>query len=264
MGSSSKQLFPVWDSVPVKSGEEGDIQMRSSTHHIATKNRRRSLALLFAAAIAASIGLVGAPPPAHAADAYIALSVGLLNDNPPVKTVGGSAIGPDHDQAGIASLSNCQNNGGNHCVTEVIAKNACAAAAANDFGEMSGASNASLPAAEASAKSMLQNQQGAHVVVSGCASGAAPPPTSEPPPAPKLGPTVSWSPVVGGQVAHITDRSGVSSQCTYSTDNYNRSFALPANSTYDLRIVPAIPQFRNWTVTITCDNGTSTTATTYF
>jgi len=42
------------------------------------------------------------------------------------------------------------------------------------------------------------------------------------------------------------------------------SFALAANSTYDLRIVPAIPQFRNWTVTITCDNGTSTTATHYF
>ena len=62
----------------------------------------------------------------------------------------------------------------------------------------------------------------------------------------------------------ITDRSGVPSQCTYTTDNYNRSFALPANSKYDLRIVPAVRQFRNWTVTITCDNGTSTTATTYF
>ena len=37
-----------------------------------------------------------------------------------------------------------------------------------------------------------------------------------------------------------------------------------ANASYDLRIVPAVPQFRNWTVTITCDNGTSTTATTYF
>jgi hypothetical protein len=29
-------------------------------------------------------------------------------------------------------------------------------------------------------------------------------------------------------------------------------------------MVPAIPEFRNWTVTITCDNGTSTSATTYF
>jgi hypothetical protein len=44
----------------------------------------------------------------------------------------------------------------------------------------------------------------------------------------------------------------------------NRSFALQANFTYDLRIVPAVPQFRNWTVTIKCDNGTSTITTTYF
>ena len=75
---------------------------------------------------------------------------------------------------------------------------------------------------------------------------------------------MSFKTIVGGLVAHITDRSGVSSQCTYVTDGVNRSFALPANSAYDLKIVPAIPQFRNWTVTITCDNGTSTTATTYF
>jgi hypothetical protein len=64
--------------------------------------------------------------------------------------------------------------------------------------------------------------------------------------------------------AHITDRSGVSSQCTYATDNFNRGFGLPANSTYDLRIVPSVPQFRNWNVTITCDNGTTTQASTYF
>jgi hypothetical protein len=238
--------------------------MTPSSHHHATKTRRLRTSWSFAAAIAIAVGLVIAPPAARAADAYIALSVGLLNDNPPVQTVGGSAIGPDRDQAGIASLSNCQNNGGSHCVTQVIAKNECAAAAANDFGEMSGASDASLQNAKNSAMSKLQNQQGAHVVVSGCASGAAPPPPSSPPPAPKQGPTVSWDPVVGGLVAHITDRSGVSSQCTYTTDNFNKSFALPANSTYDLRIVPAVPQFRNWTVTITCDNGTSTTATTYF
>jgi hypothetical protein len=114
---------------------------------------------------------------------------------------------------------------------------------------------------------MLQNQQGAKVIVSGCANGATPPPPNDPPPpppAPKLGPTVSFDTVLGGMVAHITDRSGVSSQCTYATDNYNRGFALPANSKYDLRIVPAVPRFRNWTVTITCDNGTSTTATTFF
>lgn len=36
------------------------------------------------------------------------------------------------------------------------------------------------------------------------------------------------------------------------------------NTTYDLKIVPAIPRFRNWNVTITCDNGTSTQVTHYF
>ena len=101
-------------------------------------------------------------------------------------------------------------------------------------------------------------------MVSGCAGGQSPPPPNDPPPAPLQGPTVSWETVLGGLVAHITDRSGVTSQCTYVTDDYNRSFALAANSTYDLRIVPAVPRFRNWTVTITCDNGTSTTATHYF
>jgi hypothetical protein len=114
---------------------------------------------------------------------------------------------------------------------------------------------------------LLQNQQGAKVIVSGCSNGQAPPPPPDqppPPPAPKLGPTVSWSPVLGGLQAHITDRSGVSSQCTYATDNFNRGFGLPANSTYDLRIVPSVPQFRNWNVTITCDNGTTTQASTYF
>ena len=226
-------------------------------------------AVVLVAAAAAVTGLVGGIEPANAAsDAYIALSIGLLNDNPPVSTVGGSSIGPDQNQAGTASLTNCVNNGGGHCVTQVIAKNACAAAASNDYGEMSGASDASLQVAKNSAMSKLQNQQGAHVVVSGCSNGQAPPPPPNqpppPPPAPKLGPTVSFNPIVGGLEAHITDRSGVSSQCTYATDNYNRSFALAANSTYDLKIVPAIPRFKNWSVTITCDNGTSTQASTYF
>lgn len=218
-------------------------------------------------AVAATV-LVGTAAPAHAADAYVALSVGLANDNPPVQTIGGMSIGPDADQARIASLSNCQNNGGGHCVFEMSAKNACAAAAANDSGEIEAASDPSVQVAENSAKSKLQNQQGAHVVVSGCANGQVGPPNPPQPPTPptppKQGPTVSFKPILGGLEAYITDRSGVSSQCTYVTDNYNRSFGLPANSTYDLKIVPAVPELRNWNVTITCDNGTSTQVTTYF
>lgn len=229
--------------------------------------RGRTIAAILLAAAATVVGMVGAAAPAHAADQYIALALGYVNENPPVTMAGGSAINGSRDQAAQGALTNCVNNGGSHCVTEVIATNECAAAASNDYGEETGASDPSLAVAQSKAKSMLQNQQGAKVIVSGCANGATPPPPNDPPPpppAPKLGPTVSFDTVLGGMVAHITDRSGVSSQCTYATDNFNRSFALPANSTYDLRIVPAVPRFRNWTVTITCDNGTSTTATTYF
>jgi uncharacterized protein DUF4189 len=227
------------------------------------KSRAAATALLVAAG-ATVVGLLGATAPANAApDAYIALSIGFINENPPVTMAGGSAIAATQDQAATASLTNCVNNGGSHCVNQVIAKNACAAAASNDYGEMAGASDPSQSVAESKAKSMLSNQQGAKVIVSGCSNGASQPPPSQPP-APKLGPTVSWDLVVGGFVAHIKDRSGVSSQCTYVSENLNRSFALPANSTYDLRVVPAVPQFRDWTVTITCDNGTSTTATHHF
>jgi hypothetical protein len=228
-------------------------------------------AVVLVAAAATVAGLAGATAPANAADAHIALSLGFINENPPVTMAGGSAIAANKDEALTASLTNCVNNGGSHCVNQVVATNGCAAAASNDYGEMTGASGVSLAVAQNSARNMLQNQQGAKVIVSGCSSSLTPPPPdqSQPPdqpqpPAPLLGPTVSWNPVLGGLQAHITDRSGVSSQCTYATDNYNRSFALPANSTYDLRIVPAIPRFRDWHVTINCDNGTNTQTTTYF
>jgi hypothetical protein len=233
--------------------------------------RRRAIAAILLAVVATVIGMVSTTSPAHAADQYIALALGYVNENPPVTMVGGSAINSDQQQAAFGALSNCQSNGGGGCVTQVNAKNECAAAASNDFGEMTGASDPSLSAAQSKAKSLLQNQQGAKVIVSGCANGATqpppndpPPPPNQPPPAPKQGPTVSFETVLGGLVAHITDRSGVSSQCTYATDDFSRGFALAANSKYDMRIVPAVPKFRNWTVTITCDNGTSTTATTFF
>lgn len=228
--------------------------------------RGQIIAAILLTAATTVVGMVGAAPPAHAADQYIALALGYVNENPPVTMAGGSAISGTQDQAAQGALTNCVNNGGSHCVTVVVGTNECAAAASNDYGEEVGAKGSSVAAASSSAKALLQNQTGAKVIVSGCANGSTTPPPNDPPPppAPKQGPTVSFDTVVGGIVAHITDRSGVSSQCTYATDHYNRSFALPANSEYDLRIVPAVPRFRNWTVTITCDNGTSTTATTYF
>jgi hypothetical protein len=82
---------------------------------------------------------------------------------------------------------------------------------------------------------------------------------------PGQGPTVTFNNILGGMQAQITDRSGVTSQCTYTADNgFTRSFGLNANSTFKLNIVPAIPELRNWTVSVACDNGTRTDTTTFF
>lgn len=80
----------------------------------------------------------------------------------------------------------------------------------------------------------------------------------------KEGPTISFDPVIGGLVAHITDRSGVTSQCEYRSDFYTRTFRLDKNATFDLKIVPAIPEFRDRPIDITCDNGTETHTSTFF
>ena len=86
----------------------------------------------------------------------------------------------------------------------------------------------------------------------------------EAPEAPKQGPTVSFDPILGGLNVHITDRSGVTSQCTYDADGFTRTFRLEANKSTDLKIVPAVPKFDNWNINITCDNGTSTQTTQFF
>lgn len=241
--------------------------MTTTTFGIASLRSRATAAVVLAAG-ATVVGMIGAAAPAHAADQYVAVALGYVSENPPVTMAGGSAIAATQEAAAQGALTNCVNNGGSHCVTVAIGTNECAAAASNDSGEEVGGKGASIAAASSSAKAQLQIQTGAKVIVVACTNGNTPPPPPNqpppPPPAPKLGPTVSFDTVVGGLEAHITDRSGVSSQCSYATDNFNRSFGLAANSTYDLRIVPAVPQFRNWTVKITCDNGTSTTATTYF
>ncbi|RDH74196.1 hypothetical protein DVS77_33070 [Mycolicibacterium moriokaense] len=80
----------------------------------------------------------------------------------------------------------------------------------------------------------------------------------------KEGPTVSFDPILGGLNVHITDRSGVTSQCTYDADGFKRTFRLDANGSTDLKIVPAVPKFDNWNINITCDNGTSTQTTQFF
>lgn len=58
-------------------------------------------------------------------------------------------------------------------------------------------------------------------------------------------PSISWDQGLGTSTAHITDHSGVASQCSYSSELINRSFALPANGSFDVVIAPAVPAFRN-------------------
>jgi hypothetical protein len=115
-----------------------------------------------------------------------------------------------------------------------------------------------IPAAEALPMVPLDPGCGGDNVLWGdyCYPGAQ---AGPPPP-----PTVSFEPGLGTLTAHITDHSGVASKCTYNSDLVNRGFSLPANSTFDLRIVPAIPANRNWDVSVSCDNGASTQTSTFF
>jgi Domain of unknown function (DUF4189) len=231
-----------------------------------SKRRARMMAgVMLMIAGAGVTGVLGATAPANAADdAYVAVAIGLVNDAPPVTTVGGLSIDADQNQAYQGALSDCVAKGGHQCVVEAVMQNGCAAAASNDFGEMQGGTDITLRRAGENARGKLQNQQGVRIVAEGCSNGDVLPPPPPPAPAPKLGPTVSFNPILGGLEAHITDRSGVASQCTYVMDDINRSFALAANSTFDLKIVPAILRFRDRSVTITCDNGTKTQVTTRF
>jgi hypothetical protein len=75
------------------------------------------------------------------------------------------------------------------------------------------------------------------------------------------GPDVTGEPVLGGIVIHVTDHSGKTSRCHYDSEVYDRDFTLNASSTADVNLVPAVPLFRAWPVTVTCDNGTRTDTT---
>ncbi len=63
--------------------------------------RGRTAATVMLAAGAAAVGLL-TPPAAQAADQYIALALGYVNENPPVTMAGGSSISGSQDQAAQA------------------------------------------------------------------------------------------------------------------------------------------------------------------
>jgi hypothetical protein len=81
---------------------------------------------------------------------------------------------------------------------------------------------------------------------------------------PPAAPSISWNQGLGSLTAHITDHSGVASQCTYASDLVNRSFSLPANGSFDVVIAPAVPAFRNWDVSVSCDNGAVANTSKFF
>lgn len=80
----------------------------------------------------------------------------------------------------------------------------------------------------------------------------------------KEGPSIALDPGIGTLTIHITDHSGVASNCHYNSDFVNRSFKLPANGTTDLKVVPAVPLFIDHQVDITCDNGTESHTSAFF
>lgn len=82
---------------------------------------------------------------------------------------------------------------------------------------------------------------------------------------PLAGPGIAFVPILGGLQVQVSDNSGVASQCTYTADNgLTRTFALGANATAKINIVPAIPGLRDWSVSVACDNGARTDTTVFF
>lgn len=247
----------------------------------ATQISINRLATVIAGSTAVAATLAGiattTAPPANAAPKFAAAAYSHSDG-----AWGMSRLATSQQQATDLAMAACTSPmvGGKTCVlvasTQAGLSGDCVAIGRSRDGASSQGATAGSEA-DAKAKA-LAGIAGGEVVASTCAGGdsetglqgwgaVAPLPAAQAPapaPAPKQGPTVSWDPIVGGLVAHITDRSGVSSQCTYTSDFFTRSFALNANSTVDLKIVPAIPQFRTWDVTISCDNGTKTQTNTFF
>lgn len=81
-------------------------------------------------------------------------------------------------------------------------------------------------------------------------AGAAPP-----------GPALSFSQWPGGITVNVTDKSGITSWCTYSAEWFSTPFLLVANATYPVVIPFSAPDNRVWNVSVNCDNGASTRTT---
>lgn len=66
-------------------------------------------------------------------------------------------------------------------------------------------------------------------------------------------------PFPGGLTVQVYNDFPSAAWCTYTADWYQSlRFRVQPKKTYDLVIVPSIPEFRNWNAGVTCDNGAST------
>jgi hypothetical protein len=129
--------------------------------HTISRTRIAAAASLAAGAVLA--GTLGSAASANAApDLYIALAYSFQSD------VSGIAVTGDMEQSRINALANCQDKGGNHCVSFALEKNTCAALAILGQQEWNTATGATTKDAENQA---LAQNPGSHIAVSGCTSG---------------------------------------------------------------------------------------------
>jgi Domain of unknown function (DUF4189) len=128
-----------------------------------TRHRSRNTLLAALTAGAGLAGAFGAAAPAQAApDMFIALSYSFQSN------ISGIAVTNDSEQSRINSLLNCQDKGGNHCVTFAIEGNTCVALAILGQQEWNTATGATPKDAQDQA---LAQNPGSHIAVSGCTSG---------------------------------------------------------------------------------------------
>jgi hypothetical protein len=238
----------------------------------------RSISLLFAAAAIMAIGAEGflAAPAAHAESCTVNGSQLQLRVHPDFtytvtvgangSTLAGEVFSTVAGQDGVSG--NATGSIAGNAVDFIVNWNPADGGGTTHFRGTVGADGvATGTATGASAQDLnkhLEFAPGPWESVAPLTCPAVGAPAAQAPAAqPKQGPTVTPEPGLTGVTFHITDRSGVASQCTYSSEGFQSSFGLPANGTFDLD-VPAIRLLKNRTGKVTCDNGTSTNTSVFY
>ena len=64
-----------------------------------------------------------------------------------------------------------------------------------------------------------------------------------------------FDPSLGALNVHVLDNVGTNANCVYRADWYSQNFFLPAGGIANILIAPSFPEYRNWSVDVTCDSG---------